>query len=253
MTVGKPTVLFSDPRFRTALRIALIFLLVSYAYLYGSDWIVQQIVPVEWLFEVNVSKGFIYVTIIAVGLVYYIHRALIETQSAEESFRYLIEASPDGIVMATSSGRIAIANPAMSEMTGYNNDELIGMTRAVLFDQSSPDVARAVETREKYGEVRQRLIMRRKDGTEIPVLMSVKEFNLASDEKRICAVIHELTEEERHEAKYREGERLRLVGHLAGGVAHDFNNLLTVISGNTEILLDLAPANSPQYRAANII
>lgn len=253
MTVGKPTALFADPRFRIALRIALIFLLASYAYLYGSDWLVGLIVPVEWLFAVNVSKGFLYVTITAVGLVYYIHRALIQTQSAEESFRQLINASPDGIIMASNDSHIMTANPAMSEMTGYSDDELIGMTRADLFDMTSPDVIRAVEIRAKHGEVRQRFMMRRKDGSEIPVMVSIKEFHLMNGETRVCAIIHELTEEERHEAKYREGERLRLVGHLAGGVAHDFNNLLTVISGNTEILLDLAPPNSPQHRAANII
>ncbi|MDO8287654.1 MAG: response regulator [Parvibaculum sp.] len=253
MTDGRPTALYADPRFRTALRIALTFLLVSYAYLYGSDWLVEITVPVEWLFVVNVSKGFIYVTIVAVGLVYYIHQALIQTQSAEESFKQLINASPDGIVMASNGGHIMMANPAMSEMTGYSRDELIGMTRADLFDETSPDLVRAVEMRKKYGEVRQRVMMHRKADTEIPVMASIKEFGLVNGERRICAIIHELTDEERHEAKYREGERLRLVGHLAGGVAHDFNNLLTVISGNTEILLDLATPGSPQHRAANII
>lgn len=245
--------LWADPRFRLAFRIAIVFLIVSYIYLYSSDWLVRAIVPNDWLFLVNVSKGFVYVTITAIGLVFFIHKALIQTHSAEESFKQLINASPDGILMATNEGHIMMGNAAMSEMTGYSGDELIGLTRADLFDMTLPDVMRALELRVKYGEVRQRFLMRKKDGGEIPVMMAVREFSLANGERRTCAIIHELTVEERHEAKYREGERLRLVGHLAGGVAHDFNNLLTVISGNTEILLDMAEEGSPQYRAINII
>ncbi|MGV8996099.1 MAG: ATP-binding protein [Parvibaculaceae bacterium] len=253
MTAGRPTALFADLRLRTALRIAAIFLVISYIYLYASDWLVELVVPVEWFFLVNVSKGFIYVTITAVGLCYYIYRALVVTQSAEESFRHLINASPDGIIMAWSDGRIEAANPAICAMSGYDHAEFLRLTRHDLFYTEAPDYIQALEERRKYGEVRLRVMMRRRDGSEIPVMMSAKEYDSPGDLKRMCVIIHELTEEEQHEAKYREGERLRLVGHLAGGVAHDFNNLLTVISGNTEILLDLVPPDSPQQRASNII
>lgn len=253
MTVAKPTVLFSDPRFRAALRIAVIFLLVSYAYLYGSDWLVGQVVPVEWRFEVNVSKGFIYVTVVAVGLVYLIYRALGATQDAEENFKQIFNATPTGIAMATEFGRIEAVNPTLCAITGYSKDELLRLTRSDVFDINAPEMVDALEARRKHGTARRRLILRKKDGSEIPVQVFTNEFRLQNGEMRICVIIQELTEEERHEVKYREGERLRLVGHLAGGVAHDFNNLLTVISGNTEILIDLAPPNSPQHRAANTI
>tara|TARA_R110000868_G_scaffold96110_21_gene264425 strand:- start:4271 stop:6043 length:1773 start_codon:yes stop_codon:yes gene_type:complete len=253
MNVGRPLTLFADPRFRSAFRIAITFLIISYIYLYSSDWLVEAVVPVEWLFVVNVSKGFIYVTVVAVGLVFFINRALVETHAAEERFKHIFDASPDGIILATLDGVIEAANPAMSRILGWEQSELIGMTRDVLFDTGAAEVQNAIRTQRNQGELRQRLMMRRKDGTEIPIFATVGVFTLPDGQTRACCLFRELTNEERHETKYREGERLRLVGHLAGGVAHDFNNLLTVISGNTEILLDMAEEGSPQYRATNII
>ncbi len=243
----------ADPRIRSAFRIAVIFLILSYIYLYGSDWLVEVIVPVEWLFAVNVSKGFIYVTVTAVGLFYFINRALAETHAAEERFKLIFDASPDGIVLATLDGVIEAANPAISRISGWGQSELIGMTRDDLFDTAAQEVQNAIRYQREHKELHQRLMMRRKDGTMVPVFASVGVFTLPDGQPRACCLFRELTSEERHETKYREGERQRLVGHLAGNVAHDFNNLLTVISGNTELLHEMAGEGSPQSRAINII
>tara|TARA_R110000868_G_scaffold877_12_gene6598 strand:+ start:4351 stop:6084 length:1734 start_codon:yes stop_codon:yes gene_type:complete len=243
----------ADPRVRSALRIAVIFLIMSYIYLYGSDWLVESIVPVEWLFAVNVSKGFIYVTVTAVGLFYFINRALAETHAAEDRFKLIFDASPDGIVLATLDGVIEAANPAISRISGWGQSELIGMTRDDLFDTSAQEVQNAIRYQHQHGDLHQRLMMRRKDGKMVPIFASVGVFTLPDGQLRACCLFRELTSDELHEAKYREGERQRLVGHLAGNVAHDFNNLLTVISSNTELLLEKVDEGSPQSRAINII
>ncbi len=243
----------SDPRFLTALRISAIYLVLSYIYLYTSDWFVSALVPDKWVFSVNVSKGFAYVAVTGIGLLYFIYRALRETQSAEARFKLLFDVIPDGVMIQTADGMIESVNPAVAEMLGWTRNELIGQTRALLIDETSPEVVEALQRRMRDGQIRQRFMIRKKDGEKIPVRVSSREFLLQDGQSRVCLILHDLTEVEKYEDKYLEGERLRLVGHLAGGVAHDFNNLLTVISGNTEILLDLAAPDSGERRAADII
>lgn len=248
-----PKALLADKRFIAAFRIAFAFLIASYAYLYGSDWLVSAVVPKPWLFTVNLAKGFVYMTVMALALFYFIHRALVATQAAEAQFQHIFDASPHGILLATADGKIAAANPALAEMLGRTQAELIGQGRDIMVDPEAPEVMQAIEARRRHGEARMRYRFTKKDGSEIPIYAAFRSFTLPNGDERICGIVQDLTESDRLDAIYREGERLRLVGHLAGGIAHDFNNLLTVISGNAEVLVDIEQPGSPQYRAAEII
>ncbi|HEY4345547.1 MAG TPA: ATP-binding protein [Parvibaculum sp.] len=253
MVGGRLRILFADRRFQPAFRIAVVYLVISYIYLYTSDWFVEALVPEQLSFAVNVSKGFVYVAVTGAGLLYFIHRALTAAQMAEAQFEHIFNASPDGILLATTDGGIQAVNPALAEMLGRTQAEMIGRGRDVMLYADAPDVIEAVKMRQLHGEVRQRFILHKRNGEEFPAYAAFRNFTLPNGEKRICGIVHDLSETEQRDSKYREGERLRLVGHLAGGVAHDFNNLLTVISGNAEILLDTEEPATPQYRAANII
>lgn len=59
-------------------------------------------------------------------------------------------------------------------------------------------------------------------------------LNMVTNMLATAALRHHAQEQLTH------SQRLEAVGHLTGGIAHDFNNLLTVISGNLQLLEDLA-------------
>ncbi|MGV8995454.1 MAG: ATP-binding protein [Parvibaculaceae bacterium] len=60
-----------------------------------------------------------------------------------------------------------------------------------------------------------------------------------------------VTEKHLLQEKLQRAQRLEAVGQLTGGIAHDFNNLLTVISGNTEMLMDGLSESTAMHQCAS--
>jgi PAS domain S-box-containing protein len=122
--------------------------------------------------------------------------------------RALIDAAPDGIVLADERGDILFANHQAEALFGYPSDQLVGRSVDDLLPEHLRQVHRAHRTRYR-AEPRLRnmgagllLHGRRSDGSEFPVEISLSP--LATDAGlRVVAVVRDVSERVASEARER--------------------------------------------------
>ncbi|UPG72653.1 response regulator [Roseomonas gilardii subsp. gilardii] len=86
------------------------------------------------------------------------------------------------------------------------------------------------------------------EGGEEPRPVSCRLRSLPGGQRLL--LLQDLTEHRRFRKQAEEGERLRALGQLAGGVAHDFNNILAIIVSSAESLRSDVPAGGAERDTA---
>ena len=155
----------------------------------------------------------------------------------------LLESASQAIVSIDRTGRIVLANHRSEEIFGYTREELVGARIELLL----PEAKRATHSRDRddyFARPRARpmgigmdLAGRRKDGTEVPVEVSLSYVEIDEGVFAI-AFVSDISQRKQLEEQLLHAQKMEAVGRLAGGVAHDFNNMLTVISGYNRMILD---------------
>jgi len=132
------------------------------------------------------------------------HRAL---AAREEHIRKIMDTVIDGILTVDDSGRIETVNPAVGRIFYYDSDDLIGQQIQLLtefdiihfYDNSK-------RTSDRQGALssgmRQEIMGRRKDGTSVPIDLSISAFRDGSRRVFICTV-RDITERRLHEEHLR--------------------------------------------------
>ena len=137
-------------------------------------------------------------------------------QSADLSYRLLVEEMQQGAVVLSSEGLILYCNKSFSNLLKQPLEKLIG---SYFHSLISPQDTLLFQARVRQAERGERhpveLFLKTKDGVEIPVYLSIN--NLILDRSPInCLVITDLTEQKRHQ-KTIVAERLaRLILEQAG-------------------------------------
>jgi PAS domain S-box-containing protein len=180
-------------------------------------------------------------------------RDISERKRVEESQRRLakaVEQAGEAVVITDADGKIQYVNPAFERITGYAEEEVIGLDPRILKSgEHDQEFYQNLWATIGGGRVwKGRIINRKKDGTlyhEDSTISPVRD----ADGKIVnyVAVKRDITEHLQLTRQLVQAQRMEAIGTLAGGIAHDFNNLLTVILGFSELLLIGKDERDPSY------
>ncbi|MGA8655048.1 MAG: PAS domain S-box protein [Chthoniobacterales bacterium] len=166
-----------------------------------------------------------------------------ERKQAQDRFRLVVEASPNGIVVVDAQGHIVLVNARAEKLFGYGREELVGQGIETLVPEQfrgeyaahragfdGAPAARAMAGLE--------LFARRKDGTEFPAEIGMSPIQ-SPEGTLVLSVIEDITERRQAEAKARKHReelahlsRVAIMGEMAGALAHELNQPLTGIVNN---------------------
>ena len=178
-----------------------------------------------------------------------------ELRASEARFRTFVDHATDTFMLHAEDGTILDVNRHASESLGYSRDELIGMAPTDFDPDAKTVFHQGMRERLGAGEILTfESRHRRKDGTEFPVEVRVREF-----EGRRVSLTRDITERKRAETEARENERryretqaelahanrLATMGHLTASIAHEVNQPIAAAVTNANAALRWLSAERP--------
>ena len=162
-------------------------------------------------------------------------------QNNEERLKTLFELAVDAILIGNPEGIIIRANQSAAELTGYNQNELIGQSISILFAEE--ELHRIPFQYEKLKQgliIRRERYLSRKDGSKVPVEMHTKMM----PDRSYHTFIRDMTERKRiedallaSEKKFSEAFRTSPdsinINRTSDGVYLEVNKGFTQITGYT--------------------
>lgn len=173
-----------------------------------------------------------------------------ELTSANSFLNNLIMSSVDGIIASDMTGKILIFNEAASEITGYDHQEALGELdiRDIYPGDGAREVMRLLRSDEYGGKGKlksYRVDLLRKDGTTVPINLSVAVVYDCGREEATVGFFYDLREKMRMESELQQAqvqlvqaEKMSSLGKLAAGVAHQLNNPLGGVLLYSRIILE---------------
>ncbi len=149
----------------------------------------------------------------------------------------------DGVITTDTEGRVVLLNRVAEELTGWSQDEAVGLPLEQVFliiNEKSPEpcespVKRVLEAGAIVGLANNTVLIGT-DGTQRIIEDSAAPIrDRDSNVIGVVLVFRDITEKRRTEQELLRASKLDSLAVLAGGIAHDFNNILTGVIGNISL------------------
>lgn len=175
-------------------------------------------------------------------------RHSMERKRSEQRIREqaeLLDRANEGIVACAATGEIGYSNAGahalLGPLKGKNLFESLGFSETRI--EGLLD-----ELRSKGGAV----IEVELPTAAGPTVHQVSRWSRSADTqsepaRELIAILVDITERRKLNARMREAQKLESLGALAGGIAHDFNNLLAAIMGNVGLVKAETPDSSEEW------
>ncbi|NNG01473.1 MAG: PAS domain S-box protein [Desulfobacteraceae bacterium] len=210
-------------------------------------------------------------------------RVMEKIQESEARFRGVVESAPDAIIIVDESGKIRFLNAQTERLLGYTASELMDQDHDIIVPVSIRE--RHAEHRANYFaephsrlmSIGKNLFARRKDGSELPVEISLSPLHTAQG-IQIISIIHDISVLREQEAELRQhrdqleqlvAERTReltlamekamesdhLKSVFLAAMSHELRTPLNSIIGFTGILLQgiPGPMNKEQQKQLGMV
>lgn len=178
-------------------------------------------------------------------------------QEREARLHSIFNAAVEGIITINAAGNIVAVNASVSRIFGFSEQELVGHSIIKLLPWTK--TKHYHRYLKKYlttyipkivGKITE-IEGANKDGTLIPIDLSVSEFSLEG-ERYVTGMVRDITlrkQQERHDKALLDElahvTRLGLMGEMASGIAHEVNQPLSAIASYTQACLNFMQHGEP--------
>lgn len=175
-------------------------------------------------------------------------------KQSEQNFRAVIDAAPTPLVVVGASGEIQLVNAAMTQLFGYEKEELIGQLVELLVPEDLQ--GNHVEWRRQYFRdptprelsPDRQLLARHKDGREIPIEIGLNPVRLNDRIAVLASILDVTVRNETHAALVRAKQAAESASQaksdFLANMSHEIRTPMNAIIGMTELVLgtELDPA-----------
>ncbi|MDO9140481.1 MAG: PAS domain S-box protein [Methylobacter sp.] len=176
-----------------------------------------------------------------------------QLQDREARLNSIFNASVEGIITIDANDVIVAANRAVETIFGYAPTELIGCRIRKLIPDSPRDIYAGDSKNGNIGDEIHEIEGRRKDGILVPLDLTVagyavnNSFYFTSIVRDVSLRKKRETEDMAHLHELAHVTRLGLMGEMASGIAHEINQPLSAIATYSQVSLNLANQDDPDW------